>query len=150
LPAIVVGARELVLRYRRASWRTEALPESVRRVATRALGETRAALATGLTTDGVQAAVKLIAATAEADPSADPTSGDAAHVIADASAALAASAATARRAIAAAEEWPVDIVVATLGAPAMAPPQVDSMQLMFNAAASSAGGSATRRNGPCD
>ena len=38
LPAIVVDARELVLRYRRASWRAGALPGAVRHVATRALG----------------------------------------------------------------------------------------------------------------
>ena len=51
LPAIVVEARELVLRLRRASWCAEALPEAARRVAARALAETRAALAAGLAAD---------------------------------------------------------------------------------------------------
>ena len=69
-PAIVDEARALVLRYRRASWRAEAVAEPARRLATRALRETRDALASGLTIDGVRAASTLLEFTVEADPTA--------------------------------------------------------------------------------
>ena len=73
LPTIVEAARALVQLYRRATWRAEAIRGlSARRVAERALRETRMALAAGLTADGVKEATSMIAATT--DPEADPAS----------------------------------------------------------------------------
>ena len=57
-PALVAAARALVLRYRRSSWTAESIPEPARRVAVRALRETREALAAGITAEGVQAMIK--------------------------------------------------------------------------------------------
>ena len=88
-PAVVKAARALVRRYRRALWHADAIKTpSARRVAVRALRETRDALASGLTADGVAAASQIIASAV-----ADDTSDDAPDVdgdaIATASAALA-------------------------------------------------------------
>ena len=146
-PAIVDEARALVLRYRRASWRAEAVAEPARRLATRALRETRDALASGLTIDGVRAASTLLEFTVEADPTADSSSGSVGANIADASAAMAASAAAARRALSAAQSWPDDVVIATLDSPGAAGPQAApplDLQGMLNAAASAAAAAATQ------
>ena len=97
LPAIVSAARALVLRYRRASWLAEAIrSDAARRVALRALREVRDALAPGITADGVKAAASMVDAVANLDPATDTPVDVAGDAVAEASAALAVSAAAAR------------------------------------------------------
>ena len=96
LPAIVPAARALVLRYQRASWTAEAIRnDAARRVALRALREVRDALAPGITADGVKAAASMVDAVINLDSAADPPADIAGDAVAEASAALAVSAAAA-------------------------------------------------------